>query len=156
MFYSEALGMWSIARHSDVLEAVRDAETFSSVSALPRMEPPSELRDRMPAYPWGKTVLTMDGPEHRTARSVIQAPFTPRSLRRLESQIRARTRELLAPLRETGRIEFVRQFAYPLSLSVIGEILGIPEERFELLERAIDGAFSLLGGGVTVATLVKQ
>jgi cytochrome P450 len=147
--YSETLDMWSIARQADVLQALRDTETFSSASALPRMEPPAELRDRMPAYPWGKTVLTMDGPEHRTARSVLQAPFTPRSLRQLESQIRTRSRVLLAPLEDTGQIELVRQFAYPLSLSVIGEILGIPEEKYELLERAIDGTFSLLGGGIT-------
>jgi cytochrome P450 len=147
--YSEQFDTWSIARQVDVLQALRDTETFSSASALPQMEPPAELRERMPAYPWGKTVLTMDGPEHRTARSVIQAPFTPRSLKQLEPLIRARTRELLAPLRDTGQIEFVRQFAYPLSLSVIGEILGIPEDRHELLTQAIDGAFSLLGGGVT-------
>jgi cytochrome P450 len=149
VFYSEALGMWSIARQADVLDALRDTETFSSSSALPVREPPDELRERLPAYPWGRTVLTMDGPEHRAARSVIQAPFTPRSLKRLEQQIRERARALLDPLRTTGRIEFVRDYGYPLSMSVIGEILGIPEDKFELLERAVDSAFSLLGGGVS-------
>jgi cytochrome P450 len=148
VFFSEAFDIWSIARQEDVLQALRDTTTFSSVSALPRRDVPVELQDRMPVYPWGKTVLTMDGPEHRVARSVIQAPFTPRSLKRLEPMIRARTRELLMPLRETGQIEFIRQFAYPLSLSVIGEILGIPEDRYGLLERAIDGTFALLGGGL--------
>jgi cytochrome P450 len=147
--YSEPLGMWSIARHADVLEVLRDSESFSSASALPIAPPPSELIGRMPAYPWAHTVLTMDDPEHRPARDVIQAPFTPRSIKHLEAGIRDRVARLLEPLATTGRIEFVKGVAYPLSLSVIGEILGIPEKRFDLLQRAADGAFRLLGGGLT-------
>jgi cytochrome P450 len=151
VFYSEELDMWSVARQADVLAILRDLENFSSRAALPVAPPPAEIRDRMPEYPWAHTLLLMDDPDHKPARAVIQAPFTPRSIRALEAGMRQRASDLLRPLTETGRIEFVRQYGYPLSLWVIGEILGVPEERFDLLARAVDGTFRLLGGAALSA-----
>jgi cytochrome P450 PksS len=55
---------------------------------------------------------------------------------------------LLGPLERDGRIEFIRQVAYPLALAVVGEILGIPEDRFDLLDRGVDAAHKLSANAV--------
>jgi cytochrome P450 len=149
VFYSPAPDTWSVANHSDVLAILKDVDNFSSRAALPIPDPPRELRDRMPEYPWAHSLLTMDDPEHRPARAAVQKPFTPRRVAQLEAGIRSRATGLLDSLADTSSIEFVGGYAYPLSLSVIGELLGIAPSRLPLLRTAVEGAFRLLGEGVT-------
>jgi len=149
VFYSEALDLWSIARQADVLAVLRDSETFSASGALPHFAPPDEVRDRMPEYPWVDTVVTMDGAQHKWARSLLQAPFTPKSLRAWTPTIRDRARTLFLPLSEGRRMEFLSEYAYPLALSSLADVLGIPAERHELLKRGVDHAFRLIGDALT-------
>jgi hypothetical protein len=101
-----------------------------------------------------KSVLLLDDPEHRPERKVLQAPFTPRSVNALADGIRALADALLDPFERTGSIEFVKGFSYPLSLGVIAQILGIPAERFDLLERGVEAAFLMRGGGLSPQAIV--
>jgi cytochrome P450 len=137
VFYSEQYGFWSVTRHADVLAILRDTERFSNRMAIPMPLPPEEVRDRMRVYPSATSLLFMDDPEHGPARKMVQAPFTPRRLREMEPMIRARAEELLRVDDPDRRLEFVRGYATPLALVVIGHIIGVPEEDFPLLERAI-------------------
>ena len=101
------------------------------------------------------SVLLLDDPEHQPERKVLQAPFTPRRVNALADGIRALADELLDPFEQTGMIEFVKRFSYPLSLGVIAQILGIPTERFGLLERGVEAAFLMRGGGLTQEEIVQ-
>src|SRR5262245_45183365 len=90
VFYSEAYGFWSVTRREVVLEVIRDTERFSNKMAIhPLPLPPPEIRDRLPQYPVASALLFMDDPEHRAARRMVQAPFTPRRLRQMVPLIRA-------------------------------------------------------------------
>jgi cytochrome P450 len=149
VFYSERNELWTIARQEDVLAVLKDTENFSNTAALPSFDPPDEIRERVPEFPWVGSVLLLDDPEHRPERKVVQAPFTLRNVNGRADAIRALVNELLDPFERTGSIEFVKGFCYPLSLGVTAEILGIPSERFPLLERGVEAAFLLRGSGLT-------
>jgi cytochrome P450 len=148
VFYSEKLGVWSLARQEDVLAVLRDTEHFSSRSAMPVPEPPAEVRDRMPrrdgkaVYPSALTLLLMDDPEHKAARAVIQGAFTPKRVRAAEPMIRRMANQLLDSAID-GRLDFVNDYALPLALRVVCGIVGVPESRMDLVRRAIDGVFAL-------------
>ena len=129
-----------------------DPATYSSTSALSDETPPPELRHRISEYPWTGAVLSIDAPAHKDARAVLRAPFTPRRAEQRAPGARARALELLEPLERDGRIEFLREVAFPLTMTVISEILGVPEERFELLERGVEAAHHITGGGLTDPT----
>lgn len=146
VFYSEEYGFWSVSRREDVLRILRDTERFSNKMAIPMPLPPERIRDRLAKYPFATALLFMDDPEHRPARQMVQAPFTPRRLRDLEPLIRARAQQLLRLDDPDRRIEFVHGYATPLALVVIGKIIGVPEEDFPLLERSIYGAFRIASG----------
>lgn len=146
VFYSEVTGHWTVTRREDILAVIKDTERFSSSHALPLPETPLEVRDRLPFYPSSRSVLFKDNPEHGPMRKQIQAPFTPRRLRRLEPFIRTRCEELLD--RSERRIEFVEEFAIPLAISVIGKILGVASQHFPMLEETVADAFRLSGGAV--------
>lgn len=146
VFYSEELGFWSVTRRDDVLDIIRDTERFSNRMAIPMPLPPEHMRDRMPRYPFATALLFLDDPEHRPARQMVQAPFTPKRLRTMEPMIRERAEALLRPDDPNRCLDFVGDYAVPLALVVIGDIIGVPEEDFPLLERAIQGAFRIASG----------
>ncbi|WP_324166540.1 cytochrome P450 [Amycolatopsis sp.] len=56
---------------------------------------------------------------------------------------------MLDRLERDGRVEFVGDVAYPLSFAALSEVLGIPTDRFDLLERGVEATFALLAGGLS-------
>jgi cytochrome P450 len=71
-------------------------------------------------------LLFMDAPDHTRVRGLISKGFTPRSIERLRPRIAELTEELLAPIREAGALDVISDFAYPLPVTVICELLGVP------------------------------
>jgi cytochrome P450 len=145
-FYSDKCGFWSVSRREDVLAILRDTKRFTSRMAIPLSLPPEEMRDRMPVYPTARMLIFRGEAEHGPARKRVQAPFTARRLRDFVPMMRARAEKLLRPDDPDRRIEFIYGFATPLSLVVMGEIMGVPEEDFPLLERAVAGQVRLISG----------
>jgi cytochrome P450 len=146
VFYLEEFDLWYVSRHEDVLAILRDPGRFSNRNVKPMPLPPEELRDRMPVYPNATALLSLDEPEHMPARQVVQAPFTPKRLRQLAPTIRVRAEQLLRPDDPDRRLEFVQEYATPLALVVIADILGVPEQEFSRLQRSIQGAFRIRSG----------
>jgi cytochrome P450 len=155
VFFDARTGLWTIARQEDILAVLRDTKSFSNASALPSFDPPPEIRDRVPEFPWVKSVLLLDDPEHRPERKVVQAPFTPRGVNVLADGVRALADELLDRFDQTATIEFVQEFSYPYSLGVIAQILGIPNDRFDLLAHGVEAAFLMRGSGLSQPEIVE-
>lgn len=143
MFFDEKYGFWNVTRHEDILSVLRNEECFSNRSAIPMPLPPEDLRDRMPVYPFETALLFKDDPDHRRNRLMVQAPFVPRRLREREPRIRQRADELIGAALPSGRMDFLAEFALPLALTVIGDLVGVPEEDWPMLERAVTGAFQI-------------
>ena len=79
-----------------------------------------------------KVLLFTDAPDHTRLRGLVSKAFTPRSIELLRPRISALTEELLAPLRAAGRFDVIGDFAFPLPVTVICELLGVPSEDQEL------------------------
>ena len=82
-----------------------------------------------------KVLLFMDAPDHTRLRGLISKAFTPRTVEQLRPRIAELTEELLAPLREAGRFDVIGDFAFPLPVTVICELLGVPAADRELFRR---------------------
>jgi cytochrome P450 len=149
VYFLESLGLWEVAREAHILQVLGDHENFSAVAALPMIAPPAEILDRMPEYPWTGCVLVQDDPEHRATRAVIQSPFTPRRVKAQTEHVREKFVQLLEPLERDGRVEFIGQVALPYSLGTINDVLGLPVESFELVNRGVEATWQLLSGALT-------
>jgi cytochrome P450 len=95
-------------------------------------------------------LLNMNGPRHARIRSVIARAFTARRIARLEPAIVKVVDELLDVMADRGAdgspVEFMHHFAYLLPVTMICELIGIPEadrERFRPLARDLAGIFEL-------------
>ncbi|MFC0599787.1 cytochrome P450 [Streptomyces palmae] len=77
--------------------------------------------------PDGRTVLfEQDGSEHARYRKLVGAAFNSRAVRRLEARVVDIARRLLDRLGDAGTADFLEEFANPLPLEVICELLGVP------------------------------
>jgi cytochrome P450 len=95
-------------------------------------------------------VLNLNDPRHARIRSLIARTFTARRVAGLEPAIAAMADGLLDAMAERGAdggtVEFMHDFAYLLPVTVICELIGIPEadrEGFRPLARDLVGVFEL-------------
>ena len=128
-----------ITRHEDVLEVVRDTETFSSrfdtsgglsSELTTRMK---ELYETEGGYDRIGTMLTVDPPDHTRYRRLVAKAFTPKVINDLEPTIRAITARLIDDLLDRAAagdpVEFVETFAVPLPVAAIAKALNVPDDR---------------------------
>ncbi len=73
-------------------------------------------------------MLSIDPPDHTRLRALVQKAFTPRLVESMRVRIQAIADELIDRVQAHGEMELIADFAFPLPITVIGEILGIPDE----------------------------
>ncbi len=125
---------WHVFRYADVVRVLSEYETFSSDGH--RMAQSNGFGGEMD--PIESSILRMDPPRHRQLRNLVSQAFTPRMVAQLEPRITAITNELLDHVVSAGKIDMVRDLAYPLPVTVIAELLGIPAELREDFKRWSD------------------
>src|SRR6478735_5361808 len=109
VYWDDSAAVWGIARYDDVLAIERDPATFSSRRA-PRPHGPS-----LPM------MISMDDPEHRRRRSLVNRGFTPRRVADLEPAVAQIFGRILDRVSGQGSCDFVWDVAAPLPLLVIAE-----------------------------------
>jgi cytochrome P450 len=85
-------------------------------------------------------MLLADPPDHTRLRRLVSRSFTPRQTERLRPAIHQLVDELLNQASERGDIEFMSEFALPLPMSVIGELVGVPPADRAGLQPAVRAA----------------
>lgn len=90
-------------------------------------------------------LLFLDPPRHTRLRSLFARTFTPRTVQQLRPRIEQIAADLLDRVIANGRMDVIRDLAYPLPTMVIAELLGFPAEDYEKLKRWSDDFAALLG-----------
>ncbi|OZM70505.1 cytochrome P450 [Amycolatopsis antarctica] len=72
-------------------------------------------------------MLNMDPPDHTRLRKLVNKAFTPRAVARLRPRVEEITGRLLDRIAEAGSVDLLGTFAFPLPITVISELLGVPE-----------------------------
>jgi cytochrome P450 len=115
---------WQVFRYADVARVLNEYATFSSDGQ--RMAQVEGFEGEI--NPIGSSIIRTDPPRHRQLRNLVSQAFTPRMVAQLEPRITSITNELLDQVAATGKMDLVHDFAYPLPVTVIAELLGIPAE----------------------------
>jgi cytochrome P450 len=121
VFYDDEAECWQVFRYDDVLRIATDHDTFSS-EARRRLIAPEDEDMFLPS------IISMDPPRHRQLRSLVTQAFTPRAVARLAPRIAVITNQLLDRVISAGAMDVINDLAYPLPVTVIAELLGIPAE----------------------------
>ncbi|MFP2926000.1 cytochrome P450 [Pyxidicoccus sp. 3LG] len=105
--------MWLLFDYDSVKRALNDHEAFSSIVETGSGTTPDWL-------------VFSDPPRHSKLRAIVMRAFTPKSIASLEPRVRELSRELLASALERGELDLVADYAAPLPVMVIAEMIGIP------------------------------
>ena len=120
-----------VTRYDDVVTVLRDERFAKDIT---------RKMDWLPGFgkPMTHHMLNRDPPDHTRLRALVSQAFSPRRIERLRGRIQSVCDRLLDAVPAGGSFDLVRDYALPLPLTVIAELLGIPEEkrlRFHRLTR---------------------
>jgi cytochrome P450 len=146
--WNEQYGVWIITRYDDVVWLLRHQELFSSevFKRDPREPYPPIQESDVEMYHFvraffGDFFIQHDRPEHTEMRKVVHGYFTPKSMEKWRSLVQSAITDLLDEAEAQGQMDVMRDFATPLPLLVIAQMLGMPwqDRRFlrELSEKLI-------------------
>ncbi len=71
-------------------------------------------------------MLLADPPDHTRLRRLVSRSFTPRQVERLRPAVHDLVADLLDTMADKGDVDFMSDFALPLPMAVIGELVGVP------------------------------
>jgi len=123
VYWDEALEAWILTAYDDVVWALTALSSDRVAGTRGRFQDPAwqSLCDVL-----AKLMLQRDDPDHQRLRSLIQKTFLRTSVERWSVAIERRIQSLLQAGLENGQMDFMWDFAVPLPVLVISEIVGIP------------------------------
>jgi pimeloyl-[acyl-carrier protein] synthase len=137
------LGFWVLTRHADVLAVLRDPRMSRDPRRSERMEllrASAEVDELLSEEEAAPSMLFVDPPDHTRLRALVSKAFTPGAVERLRPRVEAIVAELLDRVAGAGRMDVVEDLAYPLPVTVICELFGVPEadrDRFRAWSREL-------------------
>jgi pimeloyl-[acyl-carrier protein] synthase len=141
--HRSALGFWVLTRHADVLALLRDPRMSRDPRRSQRVEQlrtSAELDELLAAEEAAPSMLFVDPPDHTRLRALVNKAFTPAAVERLRPRVEAIVAELLDRVAGAGAMDVVEDLAYPLPVTVICELFGVPEadrDRFRAWSRGL-------------------
>jgi len=138
VMFDEAMDAWHIYGHAEVLEALANPGAFSSETI--RLIPMGADE----SYTEGDLLQT-DPPDHRILRNLVSHAFTPKVVADLEPRIEALARDLLDAVAGEDEFDLMTALAYPLPVTVVTELLGIPAADRHLFEKWMTGMVEEMG-----------
>ncbi|CAN5430708.1 cytochrome P450 [soil metagenome] len=121
-------GCWYITRYADVVAALKEPRLGLEIwRVLPERQSQALSETQKPIVAMSKQWMVLrDPPAHTRLRSLVQRVFTPRMIERLTPRMEEIVQRILASVAEQGHMELLSDFALPLPVTIIAEMLGIP------------------------------
>jgi hypothetical protein len=150
--HKSPLGFWVLTRYEDVVSVLRDHRfAKEAIAAFVAQKLGVETSAGI-----GISMLDRDPPDHTRLRSLVSKAFTPKVVEGLRPRIQQIVDGLLDRAADRRGMDLIEDFAYPIPVIVICEMLGVPVEDHERfrgwsldLARGLDA--TLMGAGSDVA-----
>jgi cytochrome P450 len=151
MPHDEAKPVFFVYRYDDVLEVLRDGETYSSGQIIELI-----MGDVMGRH----IMLGMDDPEHRRYRALVSTAFGPKAIARWEAELVGPiAAQLIDRFADRGHADLVREFTFPYPTQVIAGMLGLPRADYQQFQRwsiAILSVFTKREAAIAASEQVKE
>lgn len=126
---------WIITKYKDAVKILNDSRFVTNYPGNPeaseaKVPPHQEIISR--------NLLSVNPSDHRRLRRLVQKAFTPRMVEQLRGRIEEITNQLLDNVQDKGEMNLIDDFAFPLPIIVICEMLGVPIEDQDKFRRWSD------------------
>lgn len=137
--------VWAVTHHAEAKALLTDPRVVKDIEvwgAWQRGEIPPDWPLIGLANP-GRSMLTVDGDDHRRLRTLVAQALTPRRVEAMRARITQLTEELLDRLSEGGDVvDLKAEFAYPLPMYVVADLMGLDEAVLPRLKVLFEKFFS--------------
>jgi cytochrome P450 len=134
---------WVTTKHRHAVRLHRDTDSFTAVDG-PLIQPVGMFS----SYP---TIINMDPPALNKRRKLISNAFNPRAIAKIEDGIRARAARMIDRLLDGGGGDWIEDVADALPMTVIGDIIGIPDEDRPRIFDSLDQILKANAGGARLS-----
>ncbi len=133
-------GVWLVTRYDDVASVLKDerfAKDWRNAPSPEQLTHLSPVSKELAKLQIGN-FLYVDPPDHQRLRGLVSKAFTPRLIERMRGRVQAIADALLDAVQDKGEMDPIGDYAYPLAITVITELLGVPaEDRHKFREWSI-------------------
>lgn len=124
VYWDEGVRAWVVTSHSLAVQCCTD-QTLSSVRFPDLTKLPELLKPFATVF--SEQMLYKDAPDHTRIRSLLTRLFTPKAIESLRPKIERSVDELIAAFAGAGKVDVIGQFAYPLPMGVVCDLLDVPK-----------------------------
>ena len=126
------LGFVVLTRYDDVVHTLRSNDFSRDIekNAILPQTPTREFRRKSVR---NRSMLNLDPPDHTRLRSLVSKSFTPSAIERLRPRVQQLVDAALHSARQSGHLELIEEFAFPVPFQVISELLDMPTDRADEL-----------------------
>jgi cytochrome P450 len=121
---------WLITRYDDVVLCLQDSDRFVKNASNAGLRSPKSMPWWTPASlrTLSENMLDLDDPTHRRLRALINKAFSRARIEQLRNRTEVLAEGLVDRMRAKSKPDLIEDFALPLPLTVISDLLGLPEE----------------------------
>ena len=126
------LGVYVASRHAEVSLVVRDKRFGKEYAERSVRRYGPKIMEEPLFRSFGLTMLQQDPPDHTRLRGLVVKAFTARRVEDMRPRIQQVVDETLDRIIPQGRMDLIEDFAFRLPVTIICDMLGIPDEHREL------------------------
>jgi cytochrome P450 len=140
-------GGWVVSRYADVATVFRSPHASSDRTGVARRTLAPEFAELFTKR--SHSMLNNDPPRHTRLRLLVNKAFTPKTVEALAPFIQRFVDDVLDAAAARGRMDVIRELAYPLPATVIAEMLGVPAQDRDHFKQLSDDTSAAVGSILT-------
>ena len=130
-------GVWLVTRYDDVVAVLKDQRFVQDWRKARKRKArktmsPEQIAQVPPIHkvmkPLSRNLINMDPPDHERLRALISKAFTPRLIEQMRPRVQEIADALLDAVQNKGEMDLIDDYAFPLPITVIAELLGVSAE----------------------------
>jgi cytochrome P450 len=146
--------VWLLTRYEDVFALLKDERFTKNRRSALTMEQIRRLPWVPPMFrPLERNMLDLDAPDHTRLRALVHKAFTPRLVEQMRARVQTLADELLEGVAHRGEMDLISDYALPLPMTIITEILGVPTRDRDKFHKWSKAVVSLSSPDATVRVI---
>jgi cytochrome P450 len=138
IYWSDLWGCWILTRYRDIVSTLQNPKRFSSVGRLTAaMELPQDVREQVQPLVrhYSQGLINVDPPDHTRLRQLVHKAFLPGTVGAMAGYVEGIVERLIEEAQPRGKMDIIWDFAYPLPVTVIARLMGVPPADHGKLKR---------------------
>ena len=129
--------VWLVTRLEEAIQILKDRQFTVDPSTI-NSQDDTWSDTSSPGHLLGQSMISVDEPDHRRLRGLVSKAFTPKYIQSLRPSIQQIADELLDRVQAQGHMDLVNDYAFPLPITVISDMLGVPTQNREIIREWSD------------------